>query len=162
MPVILLALACAAPDPAPATPVDTGPALPGHSECLPEGQAMDADTCVAVVEADGRMPGQSAYHAGSVAPPDPDPRLNDPDYAWLRSEIDRCTCACCHTGSYGGPGTYFWDLDFQPMWIDSANDWTLGVMAGFHSSDGQYLPSDDPDRVARVIQAEIDRRAAAN
>jgi hypothetical protein len=159
---ILMALACApADDPAPAG-LDTAPPLPGHNECLDQGQAMDADTCVAVVAADGRLPGQSYYHAGAAPPPDPDPRLRDPDYLWLRAQIDRCTCACCHTSSYGGPGAYSWDLDFRPNWIDSATDWSLGVLAGINPSENQLLPSEDPERVLAIVNQEIARRELAN
>lgn len=138
------------------------PRLPEHSECLAVGDQMEPDVCLAVVEVDDRMPTESWYKAGPADPPDPDPRLTDGEYAWLRSELERCTCSCCHTAAYGGPGVFQWDLDFQPMWIDSASGWSLDVLTGAVDSEDQFLPTDDPERLEALIEREKDRRDAAN
>ena len=144
---------------------DTDPAIetgypfeiPGHSECLPEGESMTDEVCLAVVEVDGRYPGTSENKSGAETPQD-DPRIDDPDLAWLKSEIERCTCVCCHKTSYGGPGVYFYDLEFAPVWIDSASNWSLGVMAGFTTDEEQTLPSTDRERLVEVIERERERR----
>lgn len=153
-------VACAQPS----ADADSGAAepvyIPEHSECLPAGEEMPADSCVALVEEDGRYPGVSENKSGTAADPD-DPRLSDPDYLWLASEIRRCACVCCHTSRYDGPGTYFWDMDHAPVWIDSASRWSLSVLGGWSEEPDQTLPSDDLERVRAVIEAEIARRDAA-
>lgn len=151
-------LACTDPPP----PVDTADsahaALPGHNDCLPEGEAMSLETCRAVVEADGRVPTTSYLSSGAPAPTDDDPRLSDPDYVWLTDSARRCTCSCCHSTLAGGPGVHRWDIDFAPVWIDSANDWVLTVFVGDTDEYPQTLPSEDPDRVRAVIEREFARR----
>ena len=87
--------------------------------------------------------------------------LDDPELNQLLADARRCTCACCHDSALGGPGAYFWDVSWQPVWIDSANDWTLGVFAGIYESEDQFLPHEDPEWVRQVVQIELDRRAAA-
>jgi hypothetical protein len=152
-------VACAPPEDA--DPVDTGPDLPGHSECLAEGEEMPLDTCEAVVEEDGRLP--TVSFRASNAPPIPgdDPRLTDPDYVWLTAETKRCACVCCHSTVVGGPGTFQWDIDFAPVWIDSANDWVLSVFVGDTGDELRTLPTSDPDRLHAVIEREWARRDAA-
>jgi hypothetical protein len=154
--LLLLLIACS-PDPAAdASLQETGVHLdlPGHNDCLPEGQEMDDATCSAVIEADGRMPTvpTRAYH--TVAD-DNDPRLDDPEYQWLEAEVKRCTCVCCHTERLGGPGTHRWDIDFAPVWIDSMNEWSMRVFVGDTYEGDQTLPTDDPDRLRAVLEAEL-------
>lgn len=132
--------------------------LPGHNDCLPEGERLSAETCLAVVEHDGRQPTSSSNVSGIVADPE-DPRLDDPEYQWLAGEIERCTCVCCHAASYGGPGVHRWDLEHAPVWIDSANAWTLSVFVGDTDEYAQTLPTSDPDRMRAVIDRELERRA---
>ncbi len=140
---------------------DSGPRrdLPGHGDCLEEGEAYSDDVCLAVVEEDGRYPGVSEDKS-RMDPVLDDPRLSDPGLQWLTSQASRCACACCHTAEYSGPGLYFWDLSFSPVWIDSASIWTLGVLAGWTEEPHQTLPVDDLERLEAVIQAEVDRRLA--
>ncbi|MEQ1570142.1 MAG: hypothetical protein ABMA64_31200 [Myxococcota bacterium] len=143
--------------------VDSGtdlPDLPGHNDCLPEGEVMPDDTCLDVVEVDGRMP--TVSYLSSDAPPaaPDDPRLTDPDYVWLTDQIRRCTCSCCHQRTIGGPGVHRWDLDFEPVWIDSANDWVLQVFVGETEEYLQTFPTDDPERVRAVVEREWARREA--
>ena len=155
----LLILACTPaeePLPVQTTEVDYHD-LPGHNQCLPAGEIMDDETCLAVIEADGRLPGESFDKSGVVAE-SPDPRHDDPDLQQLYDDIRRCTCSCCHQSTLGGPGAFFWDLDFEPMWIDSASVWSLQVMVGFVESENQLLPHEDRDWLQTVIQTEIDRR----
>jgi hypothetical protein len=137
-------------------PVD----LPGHSDCLPDGEEMSAEVCLAVVEADGRSPNVSSDQS-DAPPPVPETRLDDPEYQWLTAEVKRCTCSCCHTMAYGGPGVHRWDLDFEPVWIDSMDDWAVNVFVGEAWSENQYLPTDDPERLQAVIGTELARREAA-
>ncbi|HHO53832.1 MAG TPA: hypothetical protein ENK18_23905 [Deltaproteobacteria bacterium] len=139
---------------------DPGPELPGHDDCLPPGERMTDEVCLAVVEEDGRPAGTS-YDRSGVDAPDPDVRIDDPDLAWLTAEVERCTCVCCHRTSYGGPGAYFWDLDFGPVWLDSASGWSLEVFSGLRESENQQLPSEDLARVQEIVGAELDRRDEA-
>jgi hypothetical protein len=121
---------------------------------------MSDEVCLAVVEEDGRMPTTSYLSSGAPMPAEDDPRLTDPDYLWLETEIERCTCVCCHTASFGGPGVHRWDMDFEPVWIDSASGWTLGVLVGDTEEYDQTRPSSDLERFRAVIDRERERRAA--
>ena len=141
-------------------PTDTahsGLDLPHHDECLPVGEEMTDATCLAVVAHDGRYPGQSFDKSGVDPGPD-DPRVGSDDLAWITAEIRRCTCSCCHQSTLGGPGSYFWDLDYDGVWLDSASDWSLRVLAGIQESENQRLPTDDPERLQRIVEDEISRR----
>jgi len=143
-------------------PVDSGGSeavldLPGHNECLPEGEEMTAEVCLAVVEEAGRYPTVSEDKSGLDAEPD-DPRADDPELAWLTGEVNRCACRCCHTASWGGAGVYFWDLDFRPVWTDSASLWSLGVFAGLTEETEQTLPTADIARVRAYLERERARR----
>lgn len=133
-------------------------AIPGHNECLDEGESYSPETCLALVEDDARQPTISEDKAG-FEPVEDDPRLQDPELAWVTSEVKRCACACCHTRSYGGPGVYFYDLEWTPVWTDSASSWTLGVFAGFTDEERQTLPTSDLARLQAWVEAERSRRA---
>lgn len=130
--------------------------IPGHNECLDEGEVYTAETCLALVEDDGRQPTVSEDKAGfseaGVV------RVDDPELAWVTSEVKRCACSCCHTREYGGPGVYFYDLDWTPVWTDSASSWTLGVFAGFTEEEAQTLPTSDLARLQAWVDGEKDRR----
>jgi hypothetical protein len=154
---MLFLLACAAPD------VETGEGeapreLPGHNECLPAGEEMSAEVCLAVVEESGRYPTESEDKAGADAALDAE-RLADPDLAWVTEQVNRCACRCCHTAAWGGAGVYFWDLDFQPVWTNSASLWSLGVFAGLTREVDQTLPTDDLERVQAWLDRERGRRS---
>ena len=153
LPLLALALLACTPEPEPvATP---HPDLPGHSEC--QAEPLTDETCLAVVEEDGRSPTVSTNVSGMAPDPD-DPRIDDPDYQWLASEVERCTCVCCHKASYGGPGVHRWDFDYEPVWIDTANSWVLAVFVGDSEEPDQTLPTDDPERLRSVIDRELERR----
>lgn len=156
---MLFALLACATDPTPPVPVDTGTDLPTHSACLPAGEAMDEATCRAVVAHDGRQPTASLFKAG-VEAPSPEIR-DDADLAWLTAEARRCTCSCCHTAGWGGPGVHAWDLAYEGVWLDSASDWSLRVLSGIEPSADQQLPTDDPDRLLSIIGRELERRQLA-
>lgn len=153
----LLVLACAEP-----AADDSAPDvhLPGHNECLPEGQEMDLDVCRAVVEDQGRYPTVSENKSGDVAVVD-DPRAADPELRWLTSEVKRCTCSCCHHRGLGGAGVYFWDLDWTPVWTDSASLWTFSVFGGWTEEERQTLPTSDLPRLQAYLEGEADRRREA-
>lgn len=151
-----LFLACAESD------VDSGEGeapleLPGHSECLPAGQEMTAEVCLAIVEEAGRYPTVSEDKS-DLPPVEDDPRVDDPELAWLTSEVNRCACRCCHTASWGGAGVYFWDLEFKPVWTDSASLWSLSVFAGLTDDAPQTLPTEDIERVRAYVVRERERR----
>ena len=135
--------------------------LPTHDECLPPGERMSDETCLAVIEHDGRLPGQSFDKSGVEVVGD-DPRVGSDDLLWLTAEIERCTCSCCPQSSLGGPGAYVWDLDYDGVWLDSASRWSLQVLAGIHDSENQVLPTDDLPRVQQIVLDEIARRDAAD
>ncbi len=151
--MFLLFVACAPPADDSEPTLD----LPEHNECLAHGEAYSDETCLAVVEQDGRFPGVSENKSGAEAPAD-DPRLADPELQWLTAEIERCACTCCHRARYGGPGAYFWDLDFSPVWIDSASLWSLSVLGGYTEDETQTLPTDEIERVRAYLEVEAERR----
>ena len=129
--------------------------LPAHSECFELGHVMDEETCLAVVEDDGRYPTVSENKSG-LEPDWDDPRIDDPELEWLRSQIQRCTCSCCHTRPWGGPGVYFYDLTWEPVWIDSASSWSLRVLKGDTHDDTQTLPTTDRARLDAIIDSELE------
>ncbi len=55
-------------------------------------------------------------------------------------------------------GACFWNLDHEPVWIDSASDGSLRVLAGLIDSDDQALPVEERARVGAIVEAEIARR----
>lgn len=135
-------------------PVDSAPhtTLPEHSSC-PGAEVLSDEVCLAVVEEDGRFPTVSQNRSGNPVD-EADPRLKDPDYAWLTGEVADCTCVCCHTTSYGGPGIFLWDVEHEPVWIDSMNGWSLRVFAGHEYDETQNFPSSDPERLERLVEKE--------
>lgn len=149
---MLMLLACAASE----VPVDdTAPAhpdLPEHSSC-PGDEALTDEVCLAVVEEDGRYPTYSVNRSYNPDVED-DPRLEDPDYIWLEEQIRDCTCTCCHRTAFGGPGVYLWDLDYEPVWIDSMSSWSMRTFAGETDEAAQTLPVEDVERFLSVIEAE--------
>jgi len=134
--------------------------IPTHNECRSDGSPMPEASCLALVEEDGRLPGSSMNKSNTDPDPD-DPRLTDPDYIWLADTLNACACVCCHKDSYGGPGTYFWDMDHSPVWIDSASNWTLSVLKGASNEPDQTVPTEDLDRVVELVARERARREEA-
>ena len=160
--VLALLLACADPVPAPAADSADPVAafdLPTHNECRPA--PIPAAVCLALVEEDGRYPTVPEDHS-LTDPVADDPRVDDPELAWLKADLSRCACACCHTAAYGGPGAYFWALDWSPVWIDSASSWSIGVLLGETEDPDRTLPLGDRDRANAILNAERDRRRAAD
>jgi hypothetical protein len=119
---------------------------------------MEESVCRAVIADDGR---QTTVSASKVETPSDPALAHDPELLWLTAEIQRCTCACCHTASWGGPGVYFWDLEFQPVWTDSASMWSLSVLSGETHEDFQTLPVEDLERVQNWVESERERRGLA-
>lgn len=133
--------------------------LPGHNDCRADGKPMEEAVCRAVIVEDDRQPTISENKAGEH--PSPRSVAEDPEFIWMTAEIRQCTCACCHTKSWGGPGVYFWDLEFAPVWTDSASLWSLSVLAGETEEDFQTLPTDDLERLRRWVESERERRQLA-
>ena len=155
---LALLVACAPSGGDSAAPTETAlPDVPGHNDCLAEGEEMTEEVCLQVVEVDGRYPTVSEDKS-DLAGIEADRRAEDPELLWLTDEIRRCTCSCCHTARWGGPGVYFWDLDFEPVWIDSASLWTLSVFGGWTEEDAQTFPLEDLDRVRSYIEGVQDYR----
>lgn len=153
-----LLVACAPSGGDTAAPAETAlPDVPGHNDCLAEGEEMTEEVCLQVVEVDGRYPTVSEDKSGAYGA-EAEARAADPDLEWLRSEAKRCTCSCCHTRSWGGPGVYFWDLEWSPVWIDSASGWSLRVLAGETEEEAQTLPSTDPERVKAYVERVLQWR----
>ena len=135
--------------------VDTAPAhpdLPEHSSC-PGDEVLTDEVWLAVVAEDGRYPTHSVNRSSNPERED-DPRLDDPDYIWLGEQIEDCTCVCCHRARYEGPGVYLWDIDYEPVWIDSMSSWSMRTFAGETDEPEQTLPVDDIERFLAVIEAE--------
>lgn len=129
--------------------------LPEHTECF--ATKIEDDVCLEVIAEHDQQPTHS-YNQSGIAVTEDDPRITDPDYIWLTEQIQQCACACCHNSNLEGSGAYFWDIAFSPVWIDSANSWSLRVLAGETNEPDQTLPVEDPDRMMMVIQKEMERR----
>lgn len=149
-----LFLACA-PEVADSEPVE----IPGHNSCLAVGERYSDEVCIAVVREQGRVATESRNKAPVEASGN-DPRLSDPEYLWVNGEIDRCVCRCCHTSGLGGAGVHAWDLNFGPVWVDSASMWSLSVLGGWTEEEEQTLPTSDLERLRAWIEGERVRRDA--
>ena len=155
--LLFLLTVCAAPE---ATDSGAEPVhLPGHNDCLPEGETMTDEVCLAVVADQGRYPTVSENKLGVEVLPE-EPRQFEPERVWLSEQAKRCTCACCHTRKWGGAGVYFWDLDWTPVWTDSASLWSLSVFAGRTDEYVQTLPIEELERVEAFYEAETAARDA--
>ena len=105
--------------------------------------------------------------------PGVDPRSGDPDYAWSRAHGLRSDCAKCHRGSLAAEdlpvdcdtvercltARYYWDLDFEPYWTDSASDQTLEALRG-PAGEAPLVESDEPERMRAFLTRELEYRAA--
>jgi hypothetical protein len=131
--------------------------VPEHSECTEDGSDMPDAVCSRLIEEDGRLPTVPENKSG-VPLYDDDPRLEDTEYQWLTDQAKQCACACCHSSVLGGPGAYFWDIDFEPVWIDSASRWSLWVLSGRTDEPDQTLPTDDLERLNAIVEFELNRR----
>ncbi|MEC7985119.1 MAG: hypothetical protein VX278_08140 [Myxococcota bacterium] len=129
--------------------------VPEHSECF-DAPISDA-VCYDVISAHDQQPTQS-YNQSGIPAAQEDDRLQDPDYIWLAEEVKQCVCSCCHNSQLEGSGTFFWDVAFEPVWIDSANLWSLSVLAGETEEPDQTLPVSDMERLRVLIDRERDRR----
>ena len=52
----------------------------------------------------------------------------------------------------------FYDLTWEPVWIDSASGWSLRVLAGDTKDEIQTLPTTDPERLKALVDSELERR----
>ena len=129
--------------------------LPEHTECFDE--KLEDDVCLELIAEHDQQPTNS-FNQSDIAPMEDDPRLTDPDYMWLTEEIQKCACACCHNSTLQGSGSFFWDISFSPVWIDSANSWSLTVLAGETEEPDQTIPVEDVERLLSVINQERERR----
>ncbi len=107
-----------------------------------------------------------------------DPRLTDSTYEtesnWVKSQIEACSCVCCHADSLTPSGVGQWDTEFGPLWADTFSDSGMAMMAGWVGSDGfgaypaaenngfdreiTGAPSTDVPRMIAFFEGELARR----
>lgn len=151
-------------------PADLELARAEQDVCLEEGaldpsrdyfdEELDAQICACVVATDARAFAMAQNVADAPAP-EPDVRIDDPDFAYFRAETQKTRCGCCHNATYEGPGTAFWDATFAPVWTDSVTDRRLLVLAGLGDKPGQTLPFPNMKPFQDFVTAEVARRENA-
>jgi hypothetical protein len=115
------------------------------------------------------------WSAPPAKTPDPsDPRLANAAYAseiaWAKSQVAATGCVCCHD-KIAPSGASQWDISVAGNWLDTVSNSGLALFAGLADSSvlGAYpatdnhgfdrtsvgLPSTDPERLKRLILAEI-------
>lgn len=117
------------------------------------------------------------YAVTSTTAPD-DARLSDADWQaeldWVTSQVESCSCTCCHAGSNAPDGASGWDIEQGPIWIDLVDDDGLAMLAGWVDSTafGAFdpadnngfdrsttgLPTSDVARMQRFLVGELARR----
>lgn len=141
--------------------------------CTAPGKTYDASFCPDVRT---MRPNPGIASQGSRQVKEDEARLSDPDLAWSAGEVQACACLCCHSAKLGGPGAFAWDIDFSPVWTDSATDRALAINAGIIDSSifgdidpklnngfirtKMGLPTTDPDRMRAFLRRELERRGA--
>jgi hypothetical protein len=163
--------------------------LPGE----PPGLAQDGKVCTWQALAGCTEPGRNfadyvscgplypvrGYYPAPPAPEaEPDPRMQDPDYAatlaWVKQQIEACSCVCCHQSSKTPQGAVIWDTELDGNFVNSFSPWGLAFMAGFADSsilgaipaaenngfarDVTGTPTTDVDRLVEFFAAELERR----
>lgn len=123
-------------------------------------------------------PVRGYYPAPPAPETEPDPRMQDPEYAaavaWVKAQIEACSCVCCHQKSKTPAGAAIWDTEFDGNFINSFSPWGLAFMAGFvdssilgsiatdenngFSRDITGMPTTDIDRVVEFFTAELEHR----
>lgn len=107
-----------------------------------------------------------------------DGRLADAEYMeefrWVTAQVDATACVCCHKATLAPEGASGWHTDAEGIWLDGVDDDGLAMLAGwidstafgaFDASDNNGfarkltgLPSTDPLRMRRFLEAELARR----
>jgi hypothetical protein len=151
-------------------PIDLELMAAKQTQCLDEGgldsnteyfdEPISDDICACIVASDERAFAPSMDMSDASAP-EPDPRVEDGEYAQWLLEARKTRCGCCHNARFEGPGTAYWDASFTPVWTDSATDRRLLIMAGLGDKDGQFLPLPDMEGFQAFVRAEIARRELA-
>ena len=122
---------------------------------------------------------QRPYYPLPGAPTEgqPDPRLDDPEYAeeleWVREQVEASACVCCHSDDTP-IGASNWSIDAPGNWMDSFYDGGLALGANWINSVsfGAYDPADnngfdrfnsgfpstDPERMVAFFAAELEYR----
>jgi hypothetical protein len=109
----------------------------------------------------------------------PDPRLEDPEYAaeldWVKEQIEACACVCCHSSELtpnNQPSNWYIEApgNFVDSFFDSgvafAADLTDSRALGAYSSEDNNgfdrtrspIPSTDPDRMLAFWRGELEHR----
>lgn len=124
------------------------------------------------------LPVRGYYPAPPAPETAPDPRMQDPEYAaavaWMKQQIEACSCVCCHQASKTPAGAVIWDTEFEGNFINSFSPWGLAFMAGFvdssilgsidaaenngFSREITGMPTTDIDRVVEFFTAELEHR----
>jgi len=140
-----------------------------NGTCVPEGQRFkDVHDCRAV-------PGPTPHQPPGAVEATPfaeHSRLEDVDNVWVQEQLQACSCICCHSDE--GIGTYRWFANFDPFWLDSADDGGLRNLASVNSRastadlDAEMnngftrtivLPSTMPQRMKAYLERKIMRRS---
>ena len=108
---------------------------------------------------------------------DNDPRLSDPEFMeelrWTKTQLEATGCICCHSSDVTQMVGAF-DVEYEPIWLDSMGDRGLAVMAGIidtsvfgvypaqenngFSRDGVGAPTTDVTRFQTFFEQELERR----
>lgn len=123
-------------------------------------------------------PVRGYYPAPPAPEAEPDPRMQDPAYAaevaWVKAQVEACSCVCCHQGSVTPEGAAIWDTEFKGNFINSFSPWGLAFMGGFvessifgsreaaenngFSRDITGTPTTDVDRMLKFFTEELKHR----
>lgn len=119
------------------------------------------------------------YYPAPPAPETaPDPRMQDPAYAaevaWVKAQVEACSCVCCHQGSVTPAGAAIWDTEFNGNFLNNFTPWGLAFMAGFvdssifgsrpaeenngFSRDVTGMPTQDSERLLKFFTEELAHR----
>lgn len=143
-----------------------------NGTCAPEGESfLDHYSCQTVEGPDAHQDPITVSHVE-----DSTETLADPDYDWVKGQIDACSCAaCCHREH--GKGSYIWSGEHLPAWTASASAdalETLGGLYGEGAPSGAFTippeenngfrrdetghPTTDPERFRAFLMRELERR----
>lgn len=124
------------------------------------------DVCECIVAADERPFSPGVDQSGVLAGGDAGTRAMDPSLSHWKERIRSTRCGCCHNAQFEGPGSFYWDLAYEPVWLDSVTDERLLKMAGQTEQQTgamQSLTFDDAEMAefAAFVQEELTRREQA-
>ncbi len=124
---------------------------------------------------------QRPYYARARAKPIANKAALPPSFAseveWARSEVASTGCACCHDSRVTPSGPSQWDIAAPGNWLETASSTGLALFVGLADSSvlGAFppdqnhgferttvgVPSTDPKRMRKVVEAELARRGVS-